>query len=205
MPLQNRVLPDGRIVADDGRGLLTGNRGILHDGNRRLGKRRWTSALWIACALDYKGRRRVPMTPGTWTELFFLDEAVAFAAGHRPCAECRRVDYYRFRAAWTDAGLPEVRHAGEMDRILHDARLTDDRKAQRRFKAEVSDLPDGTFVEDGEGRACLVHAGALHPFTPGGYLPPLPLPNGMATVLTPEPFVRVLRAGYVALLHPTAS
>jgi hypothetical protein len=92
-----------------------------------------------------------------------------------------------------------------MDRILHDARLTDDRKAQRRFKAEVSDLPDGTFIEDGEGRACLVHAGALHPFTPGGYLPPLPLPDGMTTVLTPEPFVRVLRAGYVALLHPTAS
>lgn len=205
MPLQNRVLPDGSIVAHPGRGLLTGNRGILHDGTRTLGNRRWTSALWIACALEFKGWKRVPMTPGRWTELFFLDEAVAFSAGHRPCAECRRADYNRFRAAWAGADLPEAKRASDVDRVLHEARLTSDRKAQRRHVAEMVSLPDGAFIEGPKGVPCLLHKGALRPYTPGGYLAPLPLPVGPVTVLTPEPMVRVLRAGYAPMLHPTAS
>lgn len=205
MPLQNRVLPDGSIVAHPGRGLLTGNRGILHDSARQLGNRRWTSALWIACALEFKGWKRVPMTPGTWTELFFLDEAVAFAAGHRPCAECRRADYNRFRAAWAAAGLPEAKRASDMDRQLHDARLTPDRKAQRRHEAELTNLPDGAFVEGPGGVPCLWHKRALYPYTPDGYRAPLPLPVGPVSVLTPAPIVRVLAAGYAPMLHPTGS
>lgn len=197
MSLQNRVLPTGEIVADPARGLFTGNRGILHDDQQRLGRARWKGKLWIICELEFKGWQRRVMTPGTWTELFFLDEAVALAAGHRPCALCRRAAYEAYRAAW--AGQPK---AVEIDAALHLARL--DRRAQRRFAAPMREVPDGSFVLRGD-RPCLVHQGRLHPYAPAGYGPALPLPGGAVTILTPAPTVAALRAGYRPVLHPTVA
>src|SRR5262249_42534874 len=117
MPLQNRVTPFGELIATEARGLLMGNRGRLHDTDRRI-VRYAQGRRWIACVTSFRGRRRTIMSPRSYTELFFLDEAVALAAGHRPCAECRRGDYARFQAAWTRAGLGRA-SADEMDRRLH--------------------------------------------------------------------------------------
>ena len=143
MPLQNRVLPDQTIVADPARGLLTGNRGILHDDSQTL-RHRWTAKAWICCALDWKATRRQPMTGRSWTELFFLDEAVALASGHRPCATCRRAAYNAFRDAWSRAALPG-HQAPEIDAHLHAARLTATWH-QRLHQADGASLPDGTFI-----------------------------------------------------------
>src|ERR1700694_3932569 len=115
MPLPNRVTPFGEIVAAPGRGLLTGNRGILHDPDRTI-VRDSQVRRWIACRVEFRGRHRDIMTPGSWTELFFLDEATALAAGHRPCAECRHADYRRFQSAWQPA---DATSADAMDAILH--------------------------------------------------------------------------------------
>lgn len=194
MTRRNRVLPTGEIVALPFRGTLTGNRGILHDDTGRLGASRWRHPHWIACALAFKGRRRAVMTPGTWTELFFADEAVALAAGHRPCAECRRHDYERFRSSWTAATGARPR-AAEMDRALHAARLVPGTRAQRRFEARAADLPDGTFVLDGAGRPALLRGGHLHAWSPDGYGPPHGPPDRVS-VLTPAPTVAVLAQGY---------
>ncbi len=198
-PLQNRVLPTGEITADPARGLLTGNRGILHDG-KTLGARRWTHPHWISCTLDWKGTRRVPMSPGTWTELFFLDEAVALAAGHRPCALCRREAFGRFQAAWTVAHGPA--RAGEIDRRLHPARVARDRR-QVRHEAEAGSLPAGAFALIG-GAAHLLTARGARPFSTAGYGAEAARPRGLVPVLSPVPIVAVLDAGYVPLLHPTA-
>ncbi len=201
MPLQNRVLPTGEIVAHPARGTLMGNRGILHDADRRLGIARWRHPHWIACALEFRGRQRVPMSPGRWTELFFLDEAVACAAGHRPCAECRRGDYRRFQAAWAaGTGLPC--DAGTIDRALHKARVTRDRR-QLRHQAPLPGLPQGTFVL-WQDRPHLIGPAGLHPYAPAGYGPALPMPQTTVTVLTPAPMVAALRAGYAPALHPSA-
>lgn len=198
MPLQNRVLPTGEIVADPARGDFMGNRGILHDEHRRLGPARWRHRNWIVCATAFRGRRRTPMTPGSYTELFFLDEAVALAAGHRPCAECRREAWLAYRAAWVAAGLPG-RRAAEIDRRLHAARVGRDRR-QTVHAADAAALPAGVFVMIG-GTPSLLAAGAAHPFAPGGYGPAVPRPSGTVTVLTPAPTVAVLRAGYRPALH----
>ncbi len=187
MPLQNRVLPTGQIVADPARGMFTGNRGCLHDDQRRLGTARWRGRAWIICALDYKGWRRVVMTPRTWTELFFLDEAVALAAGHRPCALCRRTEFMAFQAAFGGARAPE------MDAKLHAARL--EGRVQNRHRAALEWLPDGVFVLQ-DGAPHLVRGSGLWPYAPAGYGTPLARFEGEVTVLTPAPTVEVLRAGY---------
>ena len=201
MTLQNRVLPTGDIIADPARGTLTGNRGILHDDAQHLGTARWRHPHWISCVLEWNGTRRTPMTPGTWTELFFLDEAVAMAAGHRPCALCRRPAFRAFQAAWADGtGLPA--DAPSIDRALHAARVTRDRR-QVRHDAPLSTLPDGTFIL-WQDRPHLVRRDRLHPWTPAAYGPPLPRPEATVTVLTPAPMVATLGAGYVPQIHPTA-
>ena len=197
MALQNRVLPTGEIIADPARGMFTGNRGCLHDDQRRLGPARWRGKAWIICALAWQGWQRQVMTPRTWTELFFLDEAVALAAGHRPCALCRRDAYMAFRAAWGDRA-----RAVAMDAALHAARVGPDRR-QRHFKADVKALPDGAFILLGN-RPHLVRAGLACPYDPAGYGTPVSLPQGEVTVLTPEPTVAVMRAGYRPVLHPSA-
>ena len=199
MTLQNRVGPDGEIVADPARGLFLGNRGILHDDRRQLGPARWRHRNWVCCTLSFKERRRVPMTPGTYTELFFLDEAVALAAGHRPCAECRRADYQRFRDHWEEAtGLRPT--PAEMDGALHAARALRGGRRLATWEAEADDLPDGTFIA---GAALILGDRAL-PFGFAGYGPARPRPRGRVTVLTPEPTVQVLGAGYRPVLHPSA-
>ena len=191
MPLQNRVLPTGEIVADPARGRFTGNRGCLHDDQRQLGRARWKGRAWIICALEYKGWRREVMTPRTWTELFFLDEAVALAAGHRPCALCRRPAYLAFQAAWGGLKAPQ------MDAELHAARL--DGRGQRRFVADMSGLPDGTFVVQA-GQPHLLRGDALYPYAPAGYSAPVARFKGAVAVLTSAPTVAVLRAGYVPVM-----
>ncbi|WP_068117138.1 hypothetical protein [Tropicimonas marinistellae] len=204
MTRQNRVLPTGEIVATPARGLFMGNRGILHDTEGRLGVSRWKHTAWICCALSFKGRRRPVMAPGRYTELFFLDEAVALAAGHRPCAECRRNDYSRFRAAWAAAfGTPPQR-AAEMDNRLHGDRVGRDRR-QIRHDAEFAALPAGAFVLWNDAPH-LVTRTALQPFSASGYGAPLPRPRyGAATVLTPRRTCACLMAGYTPALHPTAA
>jgi hypothetical protein len=200
--LQNRVLPTGEIVADHARGLFTGNRGILHREDGTLGTARWRHRHWIACSLTCpRGRRHGPMPARGWTALFFLDEAVSLAAGHRPCAYCRRDDYRRFRAAWaaaTGAGAS----AAEIDAALHRARVTRNRK-HLRHDAEANGLPDGTFILHG-GTPCLLLEGRILPFRPDGYGAGRERPGGRVTVLTPAPTVAALRNGYRPVFHPTA-
>jgi hypothetical protein len=194
MPRQNRVLPTGEIVAHPARGLMMGNRGgCLHDAEGQLGRARWRSRAWICCLLSFKDRRRPIMAPGRYTELFFLDEAVALAAGHRPCAECRRAAF----AAYRDAAVPGAR-APEIDARLHAGRLGP------RDSARPADLQDGTFVLAGT-TPHLVHGGALHPYTPEGYGPAVPLPDLALPVLTPALSRRALGAGYRPVLAPLAA
>jgi hypothetical protein len=193
MPLQNRVMPWGEIVADPARGTLTGNRGILHDDRRQLRSARWRHRAWISCTLHWRGVRRVVMTPGTWTELFFLDEAVALSAGHRPCGLCRHAAYRRFQAAWAGAGLGDSR-APAMDAALHASRIRRG-AAGVTHHARVEDLPDGCFIVH-VGGAARIAGDRLLPFRPGGYGAPLPRPSGTVPVLTPHPMIAVLAAGY---------
>ncbi len=196
MPLQNRVTPFGDIIATPERGLMMGNRGILHDGHRRLGRRRWTHKAWICCVTEFRGRTRQVMAPGRYTELFFLDEAVALAAGHRPCFECRREAARAYAACW--GASPR---AGEMDRVLHAERL--DGRRRRIHVREADTLPDGAFVSR-EGAAWLVRGPLLLRYTPGGYDAAVERPGGVVEVLTPPATLRALRAGYAPLLHPSA-
>lgn len=196
MPLQNRVTPFGDIVAAPERGTMMGNRGILHDERRTLGRRRWTHKAWICCVTEFRGRKRQVMAPGRYTELFFLDEAVALAAGHRPCFECRRAAAKAYSACW--GGSPR---AGEMDRVLHAERL--DGRRRRIHIRECADLPDGAFVSR-DGAAWLVRGTMLLRYAPGGYGAATERPAGAAEVLTPPATLRAFRAGYAPLLHPSA-
>lgn len=201
MPLQNRVTPYGEIVALHGRGLMMGNRGILHDERRRI-VRLWQVRRWIACVLEFRGRHRDVMQPHRYTELFFLDEAAAFAAGHRPCAECRRADYDRFRTIWN------ALHGGNdgadaIDSRLHVARL--DGRRKRTYRADIADLPDGSYVAL-DGSAWLLWCGVLHRWSDTGYVEHRPRPRKLdVDVLTPQPAVAVLAAGYRPAAHPSIS
>lgn len=205
MALQNRVTPYGTIEADPARGDFMGNRGILHGETRELGRRRWAHDNWIICLTSFRGRRRTVMSPRRYTELFFLDEAVALAAGHRPCYECRRQDYYAWREAWTRAfDLPEPPRAKAMDRALHQDRIDRRVRGQRRWQADLADLPDGTFVAR-DGAAHLVLGDRLLPWTHGGYATPVVRPRAARVeVLTPQRTVAVLRAGFTPQRHRTA-
>ena len=195
MPLQNRVLPTGDIVAIPDRGTLTGNRGIIHRPDQTLGTSRWSHHAWICCTLDWQGQRQQVMTGRNWTELFFLDEATALAAGHRPCGYCRRDAYAAFVGAWTTATGTRP-GAKDMDRALHAARVQRDRR-QVRHRARIDTLPDGTFCLIGS-QPHLVWGAVLLPYSPGGYAAPVRRPQASeVTVLTPKPTVAVLAAGYV--------
>jgi hypothetical protein len=200
MPLQNRVTPFGDLIATQARGLLMGNRGQLHDADRRI-VRYAQGRRWIACLTSFRGRRRVVMSPRSYTELFFLDEAVALAAGHRPCAECRRDDYARFQSAWSQAALGNT-SADAMDGRLHADRLVG--PGRRKFYREsASALPDGAYVEIG-GDAWLLWNGALRRWSPAGYGQRRDLDHDVISVITPRCLVDVLRAGYRTSIHPTA-
>lgn len=202
MPLQNRVTPFGKIVEVPARGAWMGNRGRLHDENRRLTRRRWTTWAWITCRLHFRERHRTIMAPGRYTELFFLDEATAFAAGHRPCAECRREDFLRFREAFLRAQAPHLRDphlsAGDIDKILHQERTQPVRERLRGRLFEV-DLPDGTMVALGPDYkdACLIHRRSLYRWSPAGYDWIGASSGRDIIVLTPPSIVDAFARGYI--------
>jgi hypothetical protein len=205
MPLQNRVTPLGDLIADPARGLVYGNRGCLHDQEGRI-RRRYAVRRWIACRLEFQGWRRSPLLqPGRFTELFFLDEATAFAAGHRPCALCRRADYVRFGELWSVSHRGQAR-ADAIDAQLHRERL-DGPRAQRHHETDLDDLPDGSFLMY-EDEPWLVRGDDLLRWTPAGYTERRARPSGVrASAITPPSLVAVLRAGWhgeVPLLHPSA-
>jgi hypothetical protein len=203
-PLQNRVMPTGEIVSVPARGMLMGNRGCIHSPERTLGVTRWRTKMWISCVLNWRGRRRDVMPPGRWTALFFLDEATALAAGHRPCGYCRRADHLWFGECWRTAqGMTARPRAGEMDVWLHAERVDRTRSKVTR-PAVADDLPDGALVRH-EGALALYRAGALLPWSFDGYGAPVPVsPRTPVELLTPPSIVAVLAAGYRPLVHPTA-
>jgi hypothetical protein len=206
VPLRNRVTPLGELVADPARGLVYGNRGCLHDDEGRI-RRRYAGRRWIACRLEFRGRRRSALLqPGRYTELFFLDEATAFAAGHRPCAECRRADYDRFVAAWRSLH-PADTGADAIDTRLHEERLAGATRERRIYDARVEKLADGAFILR-DGAPFLVLGAELLAWTPAGYAGRAPRPRrGIATTITPPSVAAILQAGWhpeVPFLHPTA-
>ncbi|MBR0973516.1 MULTISPECIES: hypothetical protein [Bradyrhizobium] len=203
MPLQNRVTPTGDIISTPHRGLFTGNRGIIHDpATRTLLKKRWSSPAWITCLCEFRGWRRPVMARRSWTELFFLDEATAFAAGHRPCFFCRRDDAKRFRAAWEAGNGASGISAKAMDAQLHRERLDRGRKRLHPLPAPLAELPDGAMVQQGEA-SFLVMQGSALPWSPAGYIKGA-RQLGDVQLLTPPSTLRALHAGYRPVLHPTA-
>lgn len=200
MSLQNRVTPFGEIVALQGHGLVLGNRGVLHDDARRI-VRHSQVRRWIACRLKFRGRHRQIMRPRSWTELFFLDEATALGAGHRPCGECRYLDYRRFRTLWESCFGGPV-SADIMDARLHAERLAGRRK--RTYRADIAALPDGAYVVL-DGTAWLVWENALWEWSGDGYRNRVARPvRREAEVLTPPSIVAILAAGYRPGIHPSA-
>ena len=203
MPLQNRVTPTGDIIATPHRGMFTGNRGIIHDpATKSLLKKRWSSPAWITCLCEFRGWRRPVMARRSWTELFFLDEATALAAGHRPCFFCRRDDANRFRAAWERGNGASKVSAKAMDAQLHRERLDRGRKRLHPLQVALADLPDGAMVQLGE-ESFLMTKGRLLLWSPAGYARTEREPDG-PMLLTPPSILRALSAGYRPALHPTA-
>lgn len=204
MPLQNRVTPEGTIIATPERGLYMGNRGgRFHQPDKTLTNRRWASKAWITCRTSFRGRQRQIMNPRSYTELFFLDEATSLASGHRPCAECRRQDFNHFMLLWaTRDGRTSRAYVEEVDTALHQERI-DERKDQRRYQAPISGLPDGCFIRQDDS-AHLVHGRRLYRWSPGGYVSARSRPrSGVAEILTPRSIVEVIAAGYEPVIHPS--
>lgn len=233
MPRQNRVTPFNELIATPARGTLMGNRGVLHDASGSI-LRPHAHRTWVTCLLAFKGRHRDVMTPGRYTELFFLDEATALAAGHRPCGECRHGDHLRFKALWKQvrgevadgrdgnlkggvlkAGDSKAGDwkAGDIDRILHGERVAG--RGRQSFKplhlARFASLPDGAmfFLREQEATksaGMLKWGGGALEWTPEGYREaPAPRPELTVTVLTPPTVVEVIRAGYRPMAHPSAA
>ena len=206
MPLQNRVTPLGELIEAPARGLVNGNRGCLHDAQGHI-RRAYNGRRWIACRLRFRGWHRRPlMQPGRFTELFFLDEATALAAGRRPCALCRRADYLRLGAIWRELH-PHQLGADAIDAQLHRERLGPDANLRRHHQASLEELPDGAFVLRG-GAPWLVLGAELLRWTPAGYAErrPRPAPE-QALVITPPSLVALLRRPrrpLVPLLHASA-
>ncbi|MGZ8628209.1 MAG: MmcQ/YjbR family DNA-binding protein, partial [Actinomycetota bacterium] len=205
MPLPNRVTPLGELIAVPDRGLVYGNRGCLHDEHGRI-RRSHAGKRWIACRLRFRGWRRSPLLqPGRFTELFFLDEATAMAAGHRPCALCRRADFDRFVELW------RLHHGGPagadaIDARLHAERLAPGGRVRRFHHVGFDELPDGAFVLR-DGVPAVVIGDALLSWTPAGYRERTPRPAGRARLITPPSLVDILRSGWrplVPFLHPSA-
>jgi hypothetical protein len=209
MPLQNRINPFSKIIATPERGAYTGNRGVIHNGQKEIIKNH-TVKYWITCMLQYKSMHREVMTPNRWTELFFLDEATAFAAGHRPCGFCRHADFKRFKNLWLQAngkkyGLIENVKMDFIDNIIHKERL-DANNVQKTFTASLETLPDGVFIRQPENEnAFLWHQQNLYEWSFSGYKKITVLnKNQIVNVLTPISYVEVLRMGYEPQVHFTA-
>lgn len=211
MTLQNRIDPFGILHAVPSRGLFTGNRGVIHDpATKTLLSRRWTTNAWIICALEHpRGIRRETMgrngrSGGTgWTELFFLDEVTALAAGHRPCFYCRRHAARAFSACFAAASSRETATAPAMDAILHHQRLAAGGAVQICNRTELAALPDGAMIATGGLAYALRHGRAL-PWDFSGYGKAQDLPD-QARLLTPPAIISALLAGFKPLWHPSAS
>ena len=208
MPLQNRVTPFGDLVSVSARGEFMGNRGIIHDAkSKTLLTRRWQHQAWICCVLSFKDYQHPIMGPSAYTELFFLDEATALAAGHRPCAYCRRSEFNAFKIAWaTGKQLGDYKSlkAPAIDRTLHRERVT--RKREKiTHEACIDDLPNGVMVAQ-SNRAMLILGNNILPWSPHGYEEALRRPTEVRiSVLTPRSTVRTIDAGYVPKVHASAA
>ncbi len=203
MPLQNRVTPLGDIVADPHRGLFTGNRGIIHDpATKTLLKKRWSNPAWLICVCEFRGRRREVMGGRSWTELFFLDEATALAAGHRPCFYCRRDDANRFRAAWEKGNRADDLLAPDIDAVLHRERFASGKKLQP-LPTRLEKLPDGAMVQV-RTESFLIAGGKPLRWSFAGYRK-VEAPIGEAMLITPPSTLRALASGFRPVLHPSAS
>jgi hypothetical protein len=206
MPRQNRVTPFGELIAVPQRGEMFGNRGILHDSQQRI-VRYSQGRRWLVCRLEFHNRHRTIMRPGSYTELFFLDEATALAAGHRPCAECRHQEYQGFRRCWAAAHdeTPErLPSADWMDVELHRDRLSTP-GVRKTYQDDIAALADGVFIVSA-GEAWLLWRSAVLRWTPGGYVERRARPaQGSVTVLTPRATAAAIAAGYTPLVHPSAS
>jgi len=204
MPLQNRVTPSGDIIATPHRGLFTGNRGIIHDpATKTLLRKRWASPAWLTCVCEFRGRRRKVMGGRSWTELFFLDEATAFAAGHRPCFFCRRDDANRFRGAWEEGNGAANILARDIDAVLHRERLDHGKKRLHPLPMPPEQLPDGAMVQEG-ARSFLIARGRALLWSPGGYGEAKHALED-AMLLTPPSTLRAFEAGYRPVLHGSAA
>jgi hypothetical protein len=204
MPLQNRVTPTGEIITTPHRGLFIGNRGIIHDpATKTLLRKRWSTPAWLTCVCEFRGRRREVMGGRSWTELFFLDEATAFAAGHRPCFYCRREDANRFRAAWEMGNGVGRQRANEIDAVLHRERLARGKKRLHPLPMPLQELPDGAMVQQGV-ESYLIAQGRALLWSPAGYSKVDGALNE-AMLLTPPSTLRAFSAGYRPVLHPSAN
>jgi len=205
--LQNRVGPQGNIISTSAPGAWMGNRGQLHDRGKTI-LRPFKLKAWLTCLLQFNNRRRQVMSPGLYTELFFLDEATAFAAGHRPCFECRRADYDRFKVCWLkgnpEYGFNKKTSIRKIDEILHQERIGSNGQ-KIKFKARFAALPNGTFIQF-DNQPFLVAGGQLHQWTPFGYGKGIQQPaTEEAIVLTPRSTVNAFRGGYVPQMDLTAA
>ncbi len=209
MPLQNRVNPFSTLISTPERGAWTGNRGVIHNERKEIIKNHAVK-YWITCVLKYKNAQRSVMTPNRWTELFFLDEATAFAAGHRPCGFCRHADFKRFKELWLKVNgeqydLTNKTKMDIIDAIIHEERL-DKNGVQKTFKSTLNALPDGTFIKLTDmNKAYLWYQQNLYEWSFNGYKKVSPFDeNQEVTVLTPLSYVAVFKAGYVPEVHFSA-
>ena len=199
MPLQNRINPEGDICFSPARGTLMGNRGCLHNESKQIVSNSKRDA-WVTCLIEFQGRHRPVMAPGQYTELFFLDEATALAAGHRPCASCRRDRYDTFMSAWGKGNRGGAKTlVGDVDKQMK----LDRSSLARKTVANLDGLPDGVIVKTSDGAFYLLKDGKLFPWSFQGYGKPVPVGSmaGPFVVLTPESTVKAIRAGYVVGVH----
>ncbi len=202
MPLQNRVTPFGDVVADPHRGLFTGNRGIIHDpATKTLLKKRWSNPAWLICVCEFRGRRRKVMGGRSWTELFFLDEATALAAGHRPCFYCRRDDANRFRAVWERGNGGSDMLAPDIDAVLHRERFASGKRLHV-MASPIDRLPDGAMIAVNREAFVVIEGRPLR-WTFAGYREAEAQVKG-AMLITPPSTLRALASGYRPILHPSA-
>lgn len=204
MNLQNRIDPWGKLNQSNSRGTWLGNRGILHNNSKEI-VAPWRHKAWIICNLEFKDRKREVFSPKKYSELFFLDEATALSAGHRPCAECRRARYNEFKAAWCSANTDGVSvPASQIDKQLHSERAIRG-GGKVTFEIKFSQLPEGAFV-DIDGDALLYWQGELKRWSFEGYksYDYLPAPSDLVTVLTPSSIVNTLQHGFLPQVHESA-
>jgi hypothetical protein len=200
--MQNRVTPTGDIIATVHRGMFTGNRGIIHDPATKTLTRRWAGKAWLVCTCEFRGRRREVMGGRSWTELFFLDEATALSAGHRPCFFCRRDDALRFRAAWEEGNRVTRVPARDIDAVLHHERLEGGNKRLHALSTPIESLPDGAMVQQ-DTKSYLIVQGRALLWSAAGYCEAQTALEGVM-LLTPPSTVRALSAGYRPMLHRSA-